>query len=202
MVGLSSDQTQFLPDADFSRGDLSRALAVLLTTDPDLSRKALNGSLEIKKGEVKINGQSVSGSVSIQNGDIIATYAGAQAQLSYPDGSGFLIKENTGFTVKETQGREYIKKDGSPGIAVDWLLVDLKKGNVFGALADNPNVQKAAEKKIAAAGEHLLAGLSNGLELIAANDKGLPWYKTANSQKVKVKVDMPYGVAAVRGSFW
>jgi hypothetical protein len=202
MVGLSSDQTQFLPDADFTRGDLSRALAVLLTTDPDLSRKALNGSLEIKKGEVKINGQSVSGSVSIQNGDIIATYAGAQAQLSYPDGSGFLIKENTCFTVKETQGREYIKKDGSPGIAVDWLLVDLKKGNVFGALADNPNVQKAAEKKIAAAGEHLLAGLSNGLELIAANDKGLPWYKTANSQKVKVKVDMPYGVAAVRGSFW
>lgn len=202
MVGLSSDQTQFLPDADFSRGDLSRALAVLLTTDPDLSRKALNGSLEIINGQVKINGQTVSGTVSIQNGDIIATSAGAEAQLNYPDGSGFLIKGNTGFTVKETQGREYIKKDGSPGIAVDWLLVDLKKGNVFGALADNPNVQKVAEKKNAAAGEHLLAGLSNGLELIAANDKGLPWYKTANSKKVKVKVDMPYGVVAVRGSFW
>ncbi|WP_061213399.1 S-layer homology domain-containing protein [Syntrophomonas wolfei] len=202
MVGLSSDQNQFLPDADFSRGDLSRALAVLLTTDPDLSRKALNGSLEIKKGEVKINGQIASGTVSIQAGDMIATSASAEAQLNYPDGSGFLVKENTSFTVKETQGREYIKKDGSPGIAVDWLLVDLKKGNVFGALADNPNVQKAAEKKNAAAGERLLAGLSNGLELIAANDKGLPWYKTADSKKVKVKVDMPYGVAAVRGSFW
>ncbi|MEN6325844.1 MAG: S-layer homology domain-containing protein, partial [Syntrophomonas sp.] len=45
MVGLTKDKSQFLPDANFSRGDLSRALAVLLTTDPDLSRTALNGSL-------------------------------------------------------------------------------------------------------------------------------------------------------------
>lgn len=202
MVGLSKDKSQFLPDENFSRGDLSRALAVLLTTDPDMSRTALNGSLEIKKGEVKVNDKNATGTVNIKVGDQIATSAGGEARLSYPDGSGLLITENTKIAVKEAQGRSYIKKDGSPGTAVDWLLIDLKTGNVFGALATNPNVQNSTEKKTAALGERLLASLSGGLGVLAANEKDMPWYQAASTKKVKVKVDMPYGVAAVRGSFW
>ncbi|MEN6325843.1 MAG: S-layer homology domain-containing protein [Syntrophomonas sp.] len=203
MVGLSNDKTQFLPDADFSRGDLSRALAVLLTSDPDLSQTFLTGSLEIKKGEVKINDMKVTGTILVKAGDLITTSAEAEAQLSYPDGSGLLIKENSQLTVKETRGRAYIKKDGSPGTAVDWLLFDLKKGNIFGALATKPNVkEEKSEKKTSGLGEKLLAGISNALEYLAVGEKELPWYQSAETKKVKVRIDMPYGVAAVRGSFW
>ena len=37
---------------------------------------------------------------------------------------------------------------------------------------------------------------------MAAKTSEQPWYKTAEKKKVKVKVDMPWGVAAIRGSFW
>lgn len=179
-------------------------MAVLLTTDPDLSSASLSGSLEIKKGEVKINDQVVTGIVNIKTGDLIAVAAGGEAQLSYPDGSGFLLTENTNMAIKECKGKTYITKDGSPGTAVDWLLVNLKKGNVFGALAFNSNVKEAENtgNRTAALRSRLLAGLCDSLGILANSEKDLPWYQSASAKKVKVKVDMPWGVAAIRGSFW
>ncbi|MEA1960783.1 MAG: hypothetical protein U9N81_05800 [Bacillota bacterium] len=36
----------------------------------------------------------------------------------------------------------------------------------------------------------------------SADNTQLPWYKQNTQKKVRVKVDMPWGVAAVRGTFW
>ena len=55
--------------------------------------------------------------------------------MSFPDGSGLLLKSDTILTIKETQGKGYIKNNGNPGTAVGWLAVELKSGKLFGALA-------------------------------------------------------------------
>ena len=202
MVGLSNDKSQFLPDQEFSRGDLSRALALLLTTDPDLRQTSLQGSLEVKAGTVKVNDQTIEKSTAIKAGDTIILPAGAEAWLSYPDGTGILLKEKTTLEVKEGRGASYIKNGGVPGTGTDWLLVNLKQGEIFGALATNPNIKEETAGEQKTAGRGLLADRSGDFDLLAASDQETPWYQAANQKKVKVKVDMPWGVAAIRGTFW
>jgi len=55
MAGLSQDKNSFYPDQEFRRGDLARALGVLLTRDPELSRAGLRASLKVKSGEVQVS---------------------------------------------------------------------------------------------------------------------------------------------------
>jgi hypothetical protein len=202
MVGLSDDKSQFFPDQEFSRGDLSRALALLLTTDPDLMQISLQGSLEVKAGTVKVNDRTIEKSTAIKAGDTIILPAGAEAWLSYPDGTGILLKEKTTLEVKEARGASYIKNGGVPGTGTDWLLVNLKQGEIFGALATNPNIKEETAGEQKTAGRGLLADRSGDFDLLAASDQETPWYQAANQKKVKVKVDMPWGVAAIRGTFW
>ncbi len=214
MLGLSADKTQVYPEQAMSRGDLARALGVLLTKDPDLSQAALVGKLNVKSGTVTVQSGSqeaktVSGSSVIAAGDTITTDKNAEADITYGDGSGLLLKGDSQLIVKEARGRSYIKADGSSGIAVDWLLVDMKKGQLFGALAtssqESSNSTGSTEKKTTSyldGGKKLLASLNaNGL-MAAANDEAQVWYETSKTKKVKVKVDMPWGVAAIRGTFW
>jgi len=86
------------------------------------------------------------------------------------------------------------------------LKVFIQKGEVFGALATNPNVKKAneTEKKSSFNGiRQLVASLAGEFKLLAeGEEEELPWYQVAQETRVKVEVDMPWGVAAIRGSFW
>ena len=206
MIGLSSDKKKFYPDAEFSRGDLARMLALLLTNDPDLSRSNLSAALVVKKGEVslqttgKAEAKTVSASTAINPGDTVITGESGEAEINLPDGSGLLLKANTILTLKNNQGRSYIKKDGSIGSGIEVLEVELKQGRIFGALASRPGIdsQIAAVKDKAG---YLVASLAAHFGLAAA-DKKVPWYKTAQNKKVKVKVDMPWGICGIRGSFW
>lgn len=198
------------PDQDITRGDMSRALSILLTADPELSSLPLSGTLKVSLGEVEIKqvGQeavTVSGSRQVGAGDTIETLSGTAAEINYPDGSSLLLEAGSVLTIKESAGRAYIKRNGQSGTAVDSLYLELQTGTMFGALSSLAIAgDKAIEaEKVAAARQPvngLLAANTSRFDLWAAQEA--PWYKSAHQEKVKVTVDMPWGVAAIRGSFW
>lgn len=205
MIGLSQDGKNIYPDAVMSRGSLARALGTLLTKDPGLYQKDLAGTINEVKGEIRVTraGSSslLQNDAPVYKGDTITAGAGASASIVYPDGSSVFIKENTELYIKESLGRACIKQDGSSGIAVDNVDIELKKGTLFGALATKQE-NATQEKQQAQAGEILLASM-DGLGYIADSpgSKNPPWYQQAEAKKVKMKIDMPYGVAAIRGTY-
>jgi hypothetical protein len=95
-------------------------MSALLTGDPGLYATTLEGTLKVRGGSVSLQ---TAGSQEIQiktpttvkMGDIITTGANSSAELNYPDGSSMLIEENTQITVVSSQGRKYLKTDGSEG---------------------------------------------------------------------------------------
>jgi len=212
MILPSQDGNSFYPDQDFMRGDLARALAVLLTKEPDLSKASLVASLKVKSGDVFLTKalstkeDKITGTIAMNIGDTVKTGANGEAELGFADGTGLLLKNNTTLVLKEGQGRSYIKKNGNPGVSVDLLEVELKQGKLFGALASNSGTVSTPvqqDQKKTSFITNKLASLKDAAALLfAAADKADPWYKTAENKKVKVKVDMPWGVAAIRGSFW
>jgi len=213
MIVPSADGKNIYPDAEMSRGNLARALAILLTHDPALNRVKLEGKLSEIKGQVTLirNGksQTITKECSVLQGDQIETGARSSARVGYPDGSSNLIEANTSVIIKQSDGSRYIKKDGSQGIAVDYLNMDLSKGTLYGALAtkrqsgEDQNAttdnEISNQNRISLAGSKLAA--LDSFDYLAAADKEQLWYKTAEQKKVKVKVDMPWGVAAIRGTF-
>lgn len=219
MVGLSSDGKQYLPDAPFTRINLSHALGVILTEDPSYNNSSLNGKIRPISGVIKIRNsqgqeQEIRQETSIDLGDTIITGANSSCDLIYPDGSSLLIKENGELSIQEARGRKYIKTDGNESIAIDWLNLKLKKGTMFGALATKQETDNQGEKKAEETSnlnekksgdiyqnQKQLIASQKGWQLIAA-DNSQPWWKVSQTKKVKIKVDMPWGVAAIRGTFF
>ncbi|MDD3363842.1 MAG: S-layer homology domain-containing protein, partial [Syntrophomonas sp.] len=213
MVGLSTDGKQYLPDVPFSRINLAHALGVLLTTDPELYATNLEGTLKVREGIVKVRASGsqeiqVKTEITVKSGDTINIGAKSSAELNYPDGSSILIKENTQLSVVESQGRKYIKTDGSEGTAIEWLDLKLKQGTILGGLAtrhettedEQPEKDKTTGQ-IYQPGSKLIASLDDW-KLLAAEGNQLPWYTASQQKKVKIQVDMPWGVAAIRGTFF
>ena len=190
MVELESSGKKFLPDSPFSRQDMCRALAMLLTQDPDLYTCELKGALAVESGEIILTraGQrrKIEKNEVLVKGDAIESGPGGRAVIYYPDGSSVLIKENSVLSITDSRGRNYIVKDGSPGVAVDWLDIQMDKGVAFVALAT-----AAAEPARDQAEENNTAASTQSVP---------PWYEAAQQKKVKIKVDMPYGAVAVRGT--
>jgi hypothetical protein len=210
MIGLSPDGKQFMPDAPFTRINMVHALGILITQDPSLYKTVLPGKLKVIKGSAVLKpsgsqtGKEITTEITLQDGDLIITAADSSAEISYPDGSSMLLQENTQLSVKESQGRKYIKADGSEGQAVDWLNLELKEGVLFGALATTHAGNTAVDTIGSGRDRQYLLASLQPLDFVAANDSGSsdsPWYQTAKTKKVKVKVDMPWGVAAIRGTF-
>lgn len=206
-------QNQFQPNASFTRGDLARALAVLLTRDPELYQTVLQGEINARKGTVTLSRSNSKFSIErgqptkIVDGDIIYTGSDGEAEIVFPDGSGILIKENTHLIVKETKGRDYMSSGGKPNTAVEWLRLELKKGKLFGALASRYHGGQVKNEQIGlkgVTGYPRVASLHFQPGKTAAVPGGAspPWWQTAQNKRVKVKVDMPWGVASVRGTFW
>jgi len=214
MVGLSADGQNYFPNAAFTRINMAHALGILLTEDPVLSAGRLPGQLKPVQGKITIikagsqTEEDLQTITTVNPGDSIITTKGGSAELSYPDGSSLLIKEDTCISIKAAQGRKYIKTNGQEGIAVDWLNLDMKQGTIFTALATKHEIpdstKPTADTKSSNIKEKNIAGL-NGVEYISAatgsSEQAMPWYEASKTKKVKVKVDMPWGVAAVRGTF-
>jgi|GEM_PF-1933747 len=210
MIGLSKDSQNIYPEAEMSRGSLARALAVLLTKDPGLNAVNLEGTASEVKGQVTLirqgKSQELNDKVAIRVGDTIKTGGNGSLRLNYPDGSSNLVEANTEINIKQAEGRRYIKEDGTPGIAVDYLNMGMPQGTMFGGVATKHAGQTEGSVVNPAAGPtnnrvSRLAARPGFSYLAAADSAQAPWYKTAEQKKVKVKVDMPWGVAAIRGTY-
>lgn len=221
MVGLSADGQNYFPDAPFSRIDMAHALGILLTHDPDLSASSLPGKLKVIQGKITVikagsqTGEQLELETTVNQGDTIITGKGASAELNYPDGSSILIKENSQIKIEAAQGRKYVQTNGQEGIAVDWLNMDMQQGSMFAAIAtkheglkstdNNENSSTNPASRIINKKPITLASL-DGHEFIASADserenQETPWYQFNEKKKVKLKVDMPCGVAGIRGTF-
>jgi len=215
MIGLSKDSNYIYPDAEMSRGSLARALSILLTKDPGLNKVRLDGKLREVKGKVAVvrsgHSQTIQGDYLIMKGDQIKTGPGSSVRIDYPDGTSNLLEANSEIFVKQSDGTAYIKQDGSKGIAVDYLNLDLKQGTMFSNVAtihlveekqSPPGQSTPNDSKTTSRSDQRLAASDRFHHLIAENSESTaqPWYQTAQKKKVKVKVDMPWGVAAIRGT--
>ncbi|MDD4802784.1 MAG: S-layer homology domain-containing protein, partial [Syntrophomonas sp.] len=200
MIGLSADKTEIYPDAIMKRGSLARALGTLLTKDPGLYTVQLSGTIKDVKGDIKLTRQGTTtrlqNGAAVYAGDIIKSGSKASAAIYYPDGSSVLIQANSDLSIKESLGRAYIKTDGTAGIAVENVNIDMDQGTVFGALATK---QASQEKPVARVGSPLLASLDS--RQFIADQSQMPWFQAAETKKVRMTVDMPWGVAAVRCTF-
>ena len=205
---ISKDGSKIYPEQSFARGDLAKALSILITKDPGLNQTVLNGKLKVKSGDVRLKRagndetQPMTSTSIVKAGDTITTGKDGEAELIYPDGSGILLKCNSELIIKSAKGRTYIKSDGTSGTAVDDLELELKNGTIFGALASKYTSSTEENKTADTNRYNLLASRDKNFDLVAAKKATEPWYKTAEKKKVKVKVDMPWGVAAIRGTFW
>ncbi|HBV96255.1 MAG: hypothetical protein JL50_01755 [Peptococcaceae bacterium BICA1-7] len=205
------EENNFAPDVTAPRSQVARGLALMMTTSPDRPGLELEGSLVAVKGEVLVKRdgefENITGTTSCGEGAVIKTGVSGVAELNFSDGSGLRLEPDTEIAIKEIQGKAAILKDGTPGAYVDYLEIQLDRGRMFGALAygyifkQEESVKKTAFNN-SPAGGRLLA--STGLLPLAVTlaENEAPWWETASDTQVRVKVDMPWGVAGVRGTIW
>ncbi|MGE5372904.1 MAG: S-layer homology domain-containing protein [Solirubrobacterales bacterium] len=204
---------KFHPDWYANRGDVATALGMLISTAPQLRRTALTVMVKPTKGQTFLTvpggrEQSITTETAVPAGSTIRTGDTGEADLSYPDGSSFLCAPKTVFRVKSGQGQMYIRADGTPGTAIDKAEVELTQGKFYGVIATS-YLFNNEEKKTAASSEasKTFAGPSadevNSARLFAGppgDDVKKNWYKEASAKRVRVQVDMPWGVAGIRGT--
>ncbi|OQA10626.1 MAG: Internalin-A precursor [Firmicutes bacterium ADurb.Bin373] len=187
----------FYPGQPLRRDELARGLTNVITLGPSLRANELTGKLRIIKGKVALTTpeeglvSEISGETKVSAGAKISTFENSQAEITFDDGSGILIEANSEIIIKKSRGNAYMRNDGSPGVAVDRLELELTKGKMSGALAsryDLPGV-RAAES-----GYVLLAGYGERQDV--------PWWEEPYTERERVVVDMPWGVAGIRGTYW
>ncbi|MCL6559522.1 MAG: cadherin-like beta sandwich domain-containing protein, partial [Firmicutes bacterium] len=223
LVALSAEKL-FGPDLAFSRSDLARSVSAMYTLSPSLRYTELVGKLIVKKGKVTlaVGGgvpREITGKVSVGAGADVKTYGDGQAEIIFDDGSGILIEANTAISFTRGIGFNYMRRDGSSGVAVDKLVLNLKKGKIFGLLAsryEKPRQPAPANKTSCpggVAGSSVLLA-SDGLPpdifqlLLAQAEAGseesqeTAWWAEPYTKRERVEVDMPWGVAGIRGSSW
>lgn len=220
-AGLISrvDNTHFAPDAALSRAGVARAFALMMVLAPEYQAATLAGVLKPDKGTVKLKSESeasfqtVTKQVTLKVGDTIMTEANSVAEVTFDDGTALRIEPNTQLVITKTQGVKYIKKNGQAGTAVDLLGIDLKRGEIFGGLASHgeepapaegttvvqpqPQVQSSARL----ASTYIDVEYPSVNVRMAEDKKELPWWKKPREQKVRVEVNMPWGVCGIRGTF-
>lgn len=129
MFGMDSGSAYFYPDQPITRGEMARALAVLLTTDPDYYTCNIEGQVTSLKGDVSLtrDGQklTIAEGTSILGGDKLHTGADSFLDVSYPDGSAFKLESGCEMTITSSVGRRIINTDGSVSQVVEDLKFDL-----------------------------------------------------------------------------
>lgn len=208
----------FSPDQAASRSAVCRALATLLNLSPEKSKASLTGTLVPLTGEVYIGDAKnpmvkISAAASCGLGSKISTGSNSGAEIRFSDGSGLKLDENTEIEIIASSGKTNFLSDGKPETLVDYLEVKMSKGRMFGVLA---SAYQNQEKKTTTVSykipfnndAYLTASLGIPADyLLSAAAAGniqqqAPWYKEQYAKKVRVKVDMPFGVASVRGTIW
>jgi uncharacterized repeat protein (TIGR02543 family) len=194
---------QFAPDAYGTRGQVFRGLAIALTLDPHKGKTSLVAQVKVKRGSAQIikNGleKPIHAPTACSTGDTILVGPRSQAEILFPDGSSFLLLENTKLTITAATGQIYIQHTGEPGILVDELKLKLDQGQIFGVLSYSYFIKDAPDSPARAAAPSMRQ-TARGLEDPQQSD--LPWWKVNFSQKERLEVDMPWSVAGVRGTIF
>lgn len=210
-----AESGKFAPDLPANRAQAARGLAVMLTIMPGRAPLPSTGTLKPTGGTVllKMPGldfREIDTEAPCPVGSEIKTGPDGRAELNFPDGSGLRIEPGTHLAIKQCKGQPTILKDGSSGTLVDFLEFSVSGGKVFGALAagythkDKVAGTTASRQAAAPLRKNLLAGtvLTGEFLLAQAGEADLPWWEDSQAQAVRVQVDMPWGVAGVRGTFW
>lgn len=189
-----SSTGKFYPDQPANRAEVARGLAIMLILNPDSNKVNITGTLVVINGQVQITkatGEqitvSAANSSQCAQGDTITTGPNSSAHLKFPDGSGFDIKQNTSLKIKEARGCETILQDGTPGTKIEFLEVELPKGQIFGALANTGQNTETKTQAWVLDPEHPLLIASLGtppLMLASASQNQLPWYNQSEKRYV------------------
>jgi hypothetical protein len=205
----------FAPDQPATRAQVARALAVMLNISPKFMEVTLEGKLVPLSGEVTITQKdgttlSITRKTPVGSGVSIATGRNGLAELRFPDGSGLRIEPNTEISIKTARGQSTIFRDSSPGVLVDLLELELPKGKVFGALSATYFFQGTEQPTAqgSTSGNSLLSLSSQSgnnfrlaqLTQSSSSQTKLPWWKLAFTKRIRVRVNMPWGVAGIRGT--
>ncbi|MGE5370991.1 MAG: S-layer homology domain-containing protein [Solirubrobacterales bacterium] len=197
---------RFAPETAAQRGEIAFGLTRMLTTAPDRMEVPLSILLQRNCGEVKLSGPSpnpiqIDKEMACSPGQTIETGKDGEARLSFPDGSNLLMKRNTKIEIIKARGQSVIRQDGSPGAVIDYLEIKLVQGKVFGALAATYFIHPEVTAPAAVKGQSVPGSAS----LFAGEPQEQPktvWWKEASAKRVRVQMDMPWGVAGVRGTMW
>ncbi|MGE5396713.1 MAG: S-layer homology domain-containing protein [Chitinophagales bacterium] len=186
----------FKPNQAATRAQVARGLGITLNLAPEFINMSITPLLSPTKGNVIMvsargQEQKISGEVQCPVGSTVKTGSDGEAELDFPDGSSLLLEADTEVKILTSQGQSYIKSDGSQGIMVDGLEIKLTRGRVFGGLAANYFINQGVSST-----GGVKKGLKNG------NKNSSPWWKKTYTKRERMKVDMPWGVAAVRGTIF
>lgn len=210
-------EKSFAPEKSASRLEVCRGLALLLNLIPEKAQAPLTGSMIPVKGEVFVyegseQPQKVLKAAACSAGMTIKTGDKSEAEIRYPDGSGLKLAENTEIHIVSSTAWARLSQEGNAANLLDYLEVKLLKGRIFGVLATNYLLQEEkadANQKMQAKKIFSHERLTASLQPIMVSTSGgageqqlPPWYKQQYAKKVRVKVDMPFGVASVRGTIW
>ncbi len=187
----------FDPSSPITREDFAQALSFATTLEPS-SQEPLVGTLHVVGGPVYLQNsgaaapQPVTNDATVQAGDTVSTGPGGSAQIDYGDGSSLKVNPNTSLAIVKGVGQPIILADGNSAVGIQYLEVRLAGGVLFGGLASHFFGYSGGAGRTFAASRHRYSAATSPL----------PWWKSFFSPQVRVKVDMPWGVAAIRGTFW
>jgi hypothetical protein len=227
LVKLNAEKL-FYPDSDIRRGEMARGLSTMYTLSPRLRDAVLTGKLAVRKGRATIGSgegaREVTGETRVGAGDVITTAGESQAEIIFDDGSGILIDTDTRIKITRSKGFNYMRQDGTAGVAVEKLNVKLDYGRLFGGLAssvykgleqDSGTMKTARTRRpsefpllLASTemppwlGGILLAEGETYYDEFTGGNTGVEWWAEPYTEQERVIVDMPWGVAGVRGTFW
>ncbi|MGE5545112.1 MAG: S-layer homology domain-containing protein, partial [Bacillota bacterium] len=220
----------FAPETSMSRGDMARALALMMVLAPEFSEQSLTCQAIPESGTVKVRRagdddyQTLSQPGIINPGDSIMTGDNSIARLTFNDGTEIRMEPKTELTLTNNQGYRYIKRNGEPGVGVDDLRLAMKSGEVFFALASDPNRQQTEQvtnpatpnrastdrffreaNPSRASNQRFFRQVtptpSRAPAQTVAAGGNVAWWKKQQQVKTRLTFDMPVGMCGARSTF-
>jgi hypothetical protein len=212
----------FSPQAPAGRLEVVRGLALAYVLAPARSAAPLSPRVSPLEGEVWVidaaGQRGPAQATALGPGGTVETGPDGRAELTFEDGSAILLEPRTVLRLERAQGYRFIDVSGRERRGIDALELTLDRGTVFGALAATtwqessppaaaagPRLaartapSPAATARLASAGSPPAAA---GRLAAAAQKDEVPWYLRAYTRKARVRINMPWGVAGIRGTFW
>jgi hypothetical protein len=224
-LGLTAEE-YFSPHLPANRACFAQGLVLVSTLAPQWGGPVgdLTALLVPKQGQVRLVADPVTARPElvvtekrIAAGARIITAADGMAELLFDDGSSIWLEPGTEITLTKMKGSLFILPDGTAGRSVDEVYLSLQQGEIFGGLAtrilyqDHVDVIGTAVKTIAFENSGLINPANRPLRLVmlpgriaggAVSSAKLPWWKAPFTKKVRVVINMPWGVAGIKGTFW